>query len=99
MAFAKVKTIGHHTLLELNNDRRARLFNGEKALLCYGICYAPDPFKAVVPESLGPSHMAAAGGIIARVLCRYEKMKRPTVLQHLGIPLSSWMKKSYGGAN
>lgn len=85
VALAKVQKIGHHKRLELSNGRRARLFKGEKVLLCYGNRYAPDQFEAIVPESLGSSHMAAAGGIIARVLSRHGKMKRPTMLQPLGI--------------
>ena len=85
LALAKVEKIGHHTRLELCNGRRARLFKGEKVLVCYGNRYAPDQFEAVVPGRLCSSHMAAAGGIIARVLSRHGKMKRPTVLQPLGI--------------
>ena len=85
LALAEVKKIGHHTRLELNNGRRARLFHGEKILLCYGNRYAPDQFEAVVPEGLVPCHMAAAGGIIARVLSKHGKMKRPTKLLPLGI--------------
>ena len=85
LALAEVKRIGHHTRLELNNGRRARLFHGQKVLLCFGNRYAPDQFEAVVPERLGISHMAAAGGIIARVLSQHGKMKRPTKLRPLGI--------------
>ena len=85
VALAKVEKIGHHTRLELCNGRRARLFKGENILVCYGNRYAPDQFEAVVPERLCSSHMAAAGGIIARVLSRHGKMKKPTVLHPLGI--------------
>jgi len=93
VALAKVKKIGHHARLELKNGRRSRLFKGEKVLLCYGNRYAPDQFEAVVPESLGSSHMAAAGGIIARVLSRHGKMKRLTILQPLGyFGRSPWMR-------
>ena len=85
LTLAEVRKLGHHTRLELKNGRRARLFHGEKILLSYGNRYAPDQFEAVVPDGLVSSHMAAAGGIIARVLSKHGKMKNPTKLKPLGI--------------
>ncbi len=85
LTLAKVTKLGHHSRLELNNGRRARLFHGDHILLCYGNRYAPDQFEAVVPDSLASAHMAAAGGIIARVLSKHGKMKKPTKLLPLGI--------------
>ena len=85
LTLAKVLKIGHHSRLELNNGRRARLFHGENIMLCYGNRYAPDQFEAIVPDSLASTHMAAAGGIIARVLSKHGKMKRPTELLPMGI--------------
>jgi len=85
LILAKVGKIGNHQRLELVNGRRARLFVGDKVILSYGNRYAPDQFEAVVPDSLAPCHLAAAGGVMARVLSRHKRMKRPTVLYPLGI--------------
>ena len=85
LILAKVEEIGSHQRLELVNGRRARLFVGDKVILCYGNRYAPDQFEAVVPDSLAPCHLAASGGIMARVLSRHKRMKRPTLLYPLGI--------------
>ncbi len=85
LILAKVNKIGYHKRLELTNGRRARLFVDDKVVLCYGNRYAPDQYEAVVPDSLAPCHLAAAGGIMARVLSRHKRMKRPTELYPLGI--------------
>ncbi len=85
LTLAQVIKIGHHSRIELRDGRRSRLFKGDRVCVCYGNRYAPDQFEAVVPERLEISHLAAAGGIIARILSRHQKMKKPTVLKPLGI--------------
>jgi hypothetical protein len=85
LLLARVEKIGHHKRLELTNGRRARLFAGDEVLVSYGNRYAPNQFEAVVPDSMSPCHLAAAGGIAARILSKHGKMKDPTKLVPLGL--------------
>lgn len=84
LVLARVDKIGQHKHLELANGRRARLFSGDEIILVYGNRYAPDQFEAEVPERLGVCHMAAAGGIAARVIAKHPKMGTPTTVDPLG---------------
>ena len=85
LVLARVEKIGQHTALELANGRRASLFIGDEVVVCYGHRYAPDQFEAEVPHDLEPCHLAAAGGIAARVLSRHANMKSPTVIIPVGL--------------
>ena len=82
---ARVARIGQQKRIELTNGRRARLFAGDEIVVCYGNRYAPHQFEAVVPDSMGPCHLVASGGIAGRVLSKHDKMKEPTKLIPLGI--------------
>lgn len=85
LVLVRVDKIGQHKHLELANGRRARLFPGDEIVLVYGNRYAPDQFEAEVPERLGVCHMAAAGGIAARVISKHPKMGAPTTVDPLGL--------------
>ncbi len=85
LVLARVNAIGQHSRLERIDGRRAHLFVGDEIILCYGNRYAPDQFEAVVPDDLGPCHLAAAGGIAAKMLNKHKKMKQPTRITPLGL--------------
>lgn len=89
LLLARVSRIGQQKRIELTNGRRARLFHGDKIVVCYGNRYAPHQFEAVVPDTMGPCHLVAAGGIAGRVLSKHDKMKEPTKLIPLGILANS----------
>ncbi len=80
-----VDEIGQHERLEQGNGRKAILFPGDELVLCYGNRYAPDQFEAEVPEDLSPCHLAAAGGIAAKVLCQHTNMEMPTAVTPIGL--------------
>ncbi len=85
LVLARVSGIGQHTRLERCDGRRAHLFVGDEIVVCYGNRYAPDQFEAVIPDNLGPCHLAAAGGIAGKMLNKHRKMKQPTKLTPLGL--------------
>lgn len=85
LVLVRVDKLGQHKFLELANGRRARLFPGDEIMLVYGNRYAPDQFEAEVPADLAPCHMAAAGGIAARVLSKHPKMTAPTAVSPVGL--------------
>ncbi|MGO2537899.1 MAG: DUF1611 domain-containing protein, partial [Brachybacterium tyrofermentans] len=62
VVLARVTSIGHHKRLESPVSRRQILFPGDEIVVAYGSRYAADQFLALVPEDLGPLHLAAAGG-------------------------------------
>ena len=85
LVLARVEKIGQHTRLELGTGRKAPLFTGDEIVVCYGHRYAPDQFEAMVPDSLEPCHLVAAGGIAATMLSRHSKKKMPTRIVPLGL--------------
>lgn len=85
LVLARVDKLGQHSHLELESGRRARLFVGDEIVLTYGNRYAPDQFEAIVPDSLAPCHMVAAGGIASMTLSRHGKMSSPTMITPIGL--------------
>lgn len=82
---ARVRSIGQHARLHLGDGRRRQLFEGDEILVAYGNRYASDQFEAEVPANLGPCHLAAGGGIAGVVVRQHRGMRRPTVIQPLGL--------------
>jgi len=79
LVLARVDAIGHHDGLQLANGRRRQLFVGDEIVLAYGNRYACSQFEALVPETMGPCHMVAAGGIAARAVSWHDRIvKGPT---------------------
>ncbi len=85
LVLARVEKIDQHRRIHLANGRCADLFEGDEIVVCYGNRYAPDQFEAAVPDSLEPCHLAASGGIAARVLSRHTKMRQPTTIVPMGL--------------
>jgi pimeloyl-ACP methyl ester carboxylesterase len=79
LVLARVDAIGHHDGLQLPNGRRRQLFVGDEIVLAYGNRYACSQFEALVPETMGPCHLVAAGGIAARAVSWHDRIvKGPT---------------------
>ncbi len=87
LVLARVERIGKHPALELTDSRRSSLFVGDEVLVAYAARYAPDQFEARVPDSLGPCHLAASGGVAAEVVSRRAGTPAPTELRPLGLVL------------
>lgn len=89
LLLARVERIGKHPAIELTDSRRSTLFVGDEVLVAYAARYAPDQFEARVPDSLGPCHLAASGGVAAEVLSRRAGVPAPTELRPMGLVLDA----------
>jgi len=79
LVLARVEVIAHHTALQLPDGRRKTLFPGDEIVVAYGNRYAPNQFEAVVPKTLGPCQLVAAGGIAGKALTWHARVsKGPT---------------------
>jgi dethiobiotin synthetase len=85
LVLARVDIIGQHERIDQVDGRKAIFFTGDELILCYGNRYAPDQFEAEIPNDLSPCHLAAAGGLAAKVLSQHSKMKSPTAITPLGL--------------
>lgn len=86
VVLARVDAIGHHDGLQLANGRRKQLFVGDEIVIAYGNRYACNQFEALVPDTLGPCHLVAGGGIAGRVVsCHDRIVKGPTHITPLGL--------------
>lgn len=85
LLLARVSKLGHHRKLESPEGRRQTLFIEDLILVCYGARYASDQFEALVPDSLAPCHLAAAGGIAGLCGARHAAARKPTEIEPLGL--------------
>jgi hypothetical protein len=82
---ARVDSLGQHLGLQLPSGRRRQLFPGDQIVVAYGNRYASNQFEALLPETLGPCHLAAGGGIASRVVSWHVRMRSPTEITPLGL--------------
>ncbi len=85
LVLAKVERPGHHKRIELPTGRRSMLAPGTEIIVAYGDRYAPDQFEAEIPDHLGLTNLAAAGGVAATVVSRHGATRRPTELRPVGL--------------
>ncbi len=85
LALARVRRVGQHQRIQTTEGRQATLFTGDEVVVAYANRYAPEQWEALVPETLAPCHLAAAGGVIASVQVRHSSSKQPTALEPIGI--------------
>ena len=85
IVLARVERIRQHKRIELVTGRRARLEQGDEVILACGNRYAADQFEGFVPESLGPAHLIAAGGVAAVEANRARRMRPATTITLLGL--------------
>ncbi len=86
LLLARVDAIGYHSALQLPDGRRKHLFVGDEIVLAYGNRYAPNQFEAVVPKTVGPCQLVAAGGVAAKALSWHASVtKSPTQITPLGL--------------
>lgn len=84
LCLARMVRKGHHQRLELTTGRRARMQPGDEIIVAFGNRYATDQFHGVVPSSMGPCHLVAAGGIAAEMLDRHASTRKPTEIETIG---------------
>jgi len=85
LVLARVESIGQHPRLQVSSGRRAQLYPGDEIVVCYGDRYATNQWEAVVPPTLEPCDLVAAGGVAGKVLSRHASSRRPTRLTPLGL--------------
>lgn len=86
LVLARVDALGLHAALHLVSGRRRHLFPGDEIVVTYGNRYASSQFEALVPETMGPCHLVAGGGIASRALTWHERASRgPTQITPLGL--------------
>ncbi|MEO1062825.1 MAG: DUF1611 domain-containing protein [Actinomycetota bacterium] len=84
VVIARVIEIGQHGRLECTDSRKATLFPGDEIVVCYANRYAPAQYEAVVPATIGPCDLVAAGGVAARALSQHTSKDDPTRIDVLG---------------
>src|SRR5262245_13949464 len=86
LVLASVDAIGHHVDLQLVNVRGRDLFVGSEVVVAYGNRYASSQFESLVPETLGPCHLVAGGGLASRVVSWHASIsKGPTQITPIGL--------------
>lgn len=86
LVLASVGYLGQHPGLQLPSGRRKQLFPGDEIVVAYGNRYASNQFESVVPETLGPCHLVAGGGIASRAVSWHVNMKKgPTHIIPIGL--------------
>ncbi|MEM6679259.1 MAG: hypothetical protein AAF675_15455 [Pseudomonadota bacterium] len=84
LLMARVDKPGHHKSIERPDGRKALLMPGDEILIAAGARYAPDQFEALAVTSVGPAHLAAAGGICGVVVAAHSATRAPTEITVLG---------------
>jgi hypothetical protein len=86
VVLARVDAIGHHGDLQMVSGRRRHLFVGSEVVVAYGNRYASSQFESLVPETLGPCHLVAGGGVASRVVSWHASIaKGPTQITPIGL--------------
>jgi len=85
LLLARVLRLGHHRKLESPEGRRQALYADDLILVCYGARYASDQFEALVPESLVPCNLVAAGGLAAVCTEKHAAARKPTEIEPVGL--------------
>jgi molybdopterin-guanine dinucleotide biosynthesis protein len=85
LILAVVDFIGQHMGLQLPSGRRMHIFPGDEIIVAYGNRYASNQFESEVPQTLGPCHLSAGGGIASRVISWHTRMKSPTQITPIGL--------------
>lgn len=90
LVLARVDAVRNHIRVHRPDGSRKHLFEGDELILVYGDRYAPRQFEARVPDSLGPCHLVAAGGIAAEVLTSHARIRKgATTLTPIGLVANS----------
>lgn len=83
LAMVQVERIGHHHHLETAQERRFRLYEGDRLIGIFGNRYATDVYEGRVLD-LKKLHLLTASGIVGTVLSRHQDVGRPTSLSFVG---------------
>jgi hypothetical protein len=88
LLLARIDVLGSHRSLQLRNGRKRTLFPGDEVVIAYGNRYASSQFEALVPQTLGPCHLVAGGGVAAKVVSWHMRLSQgPTSITPVGFLL------------
>ena len=79
----QVDGIGHHQHIETEQERRLRLYEGDRLVSVFGNRYATDVYEGRVLE-VRKLHLLTTSGLIGTVTCRNRNVGRPTTVKFLG---------------
>ncbi len=85
LLLAQVLKLGSHQKLESPDGRRVGLNPGDEIIVAYGNRYAPDQYEAIVPDSLAPCDLVAAGGVASKALSWHDRLSGPTQIAPIGL--------------
>jgi hypothetical protein len=83
VALVRVERVGYHHHLETEQERRLRLYQGDRLVGVFGNRYATDVYEGRVLD-LKKLHLLTASGLIGTVVSRHHDIGRPTALSFLG---------------
>ncbi len=83
VALVRVDHIGHHHLIETADDRRLRLYEGDRVICVFGDRYATDVYEGRV-DDLSKLHLLTGSGLIGTVTARHRDVDHPTGVTFLG---------------
>lgn len=83
VAVVRVEKVGYHHHIETEQERRLRLYAGDRLIAVFGNRYATDVYEGKVLE-LNNLHLLTASGVIGTVLSRHHDVGRPTAVSFLG---------------
>jgi hypothetical protein len=83
VAVVRVERVGYHHHLETENERRLRLYEGDRLIGVFGNRYATDVYEGRVLE-LKKLHLLTASGLIGTVVSRHHDVGRPTAVSFVG---------------
>src|SRR5580658_10392986 len=83
VAVVRVERVGHHHYLETEQERRLRLYEGDRLIGVFGNRYATDVYEGRVLE-LKRLHLLTASGLIGTVVSRHHDVGRPTAVAFVG---------------
>ena len=83
VAVVRVEKVGHHRHIETENDRRLRLYPGDRLTCVFGNRYATDVYEGRV-LGLKKLHLLTGSGMIGTIVSRHRDVSRPTTVSFVG---------------
>lgn len=83
LALVEVASVGYHTTIVTADNRKLRIYPGDRLVGVFGHRYATDAYEAQADGTSDVS-LLTAGGMIGTIRARHRDMGRPTTLAFLG---------------
>lgn len=83
VALVQVEKVGYHRQIETEQERRLRLYQGDRLTCVFGNRYATDVYEGRV-LGLDKLHLLTGSGVIGTVVSRNREVRNPTAVSFLG---------------